>query len=196
MLAELSTEEQNFVLQIYEDYREFMFKRAYEILRNEHDAADAVQDAMLKIIRFIDKFQGNDSNEIHNKVVIGIRSTIERKAIDHYNGKKKQRENETDMSVTFEDDEESQMREVEDSSADIEQLLLTHEMQEDVQRALQQLSLDLQDAVNLVYFSGYSQVEAAEYLGIKDGTMRKRIFTARKQLAKILGGEYGERNEE
>lgn len=196
MLAELSTEEQNFVLQIYEDYREFMFKRAYEILRNEHDAADAVQDAMLKIIRFIDKFQVNDSNEIHNKVVIGIRSTIERKAIDHYNGKKKQRENETDMSVTFEDDEESQMREVEDSSADIEQLLLTHEMQEDVQRALQQLSLDLQDAVNLVYFSGYSQVEAAEYLGIKDGTMRKRIFTARKQLAKILGGEYGERNEE
>lgn len=196
MLAELSTEEQNFVLQIYEDYREFMFKRAYEILCNEHDAADAVQDAMLKIIRFIDKFQGNDSNEIHNKVVIGIRSTIERKAIDHYNGKKKQRENETDMSVTFEDDEESQMREVEDSSADIEQLLLTHEMQEDVQRALQQLSLDLQDAVNLVYFSGYSQVEAAEYLGIKDGTMRKRIFTARKQLAKILGGEYGERNEE
>lgn len=196
MLAELSTEEQNFVLQIYEDYREFMFKRAYEILRNEHDAADAVQDAMLKIIKFIDKFQGNDSNEIHNKVVIGIRSTIERKAIDHYNGKKKQRENETDMSVTFEDDEESQMREVEDSSADIEQLLLTHEMQEDVQRALQQLSLDLQDAVNLVYFSGYSRVEAAEYLGIKDGTMRKRIFTARKQLAKIFGGEYGERNEE
>ena len=196
MLAELSTEEQNFVLQIYEDYREFMFKRAYEILRNEHDAADAVQDAMLKIIKFIDKFQGNDSNEIHNKVVIGIRSTIERKAIDHYNGKKKQRENETDMSVTFEDDEESQMREVEDSSVDIEQLLLTHEMQEDVQRALQQLSLDLQDAVNLVYFIGYSQVEAAEYLGIKDGTMRKRIFTARKQLAKILGGEYGERNEE
>ena len=188
MLAELSTEEQNFVLQIYEDYREFMFKRAYEILRNEHDAADAVQDAMLKIIKFIDKFQGN--------VVIGIRSTIERKAIDHYNGKKKQRENETDMSVTFEDDEESQMREVEDSSVDIEQLLLTHEMQEDVQRALQQLSLDLQDAVNLVYFIGYSQVEAAEYLGIKDGTMRKRIFTARKQLAKILGGEYGERNEE
>ena len=196
MLAELSTEEQNFVLQIYEDYREFMFKRAYEILRNEHDAADAVQDAMLKIIKFIDKFQGNDSNEIHNKVVIGIRSTIERKAIDHYNGKKKQRENETDMSVTFEDDEESQMREVEDSSVDIEQLLLTHEMQEDVQRALQQLSLDLQDAVNQVYFIGYSQVEAAEYLGIKDGTMRKRIFTARKQLAKILGGEYGERNEE
>ena len=184
------------MLQIYEDYREFMFKRACEILRNEHDAADAVQDAMLKIIKFIDKFQGNDSNEIHNKVVIGIRSTIERKAIDHYNVKKKQRENETDMSITFEDDEESQIREVEDSSVDIERFLLTREMQEDVQRALQQLSLDLQDAVNLVYFSGYSQVEAAEYLGIKDGTMRKRIFTARKQLAKILGGEYGERNEE
>lgn len=196
MLAEISTEEQNFVLQIYEDYREFMFKRAYEILHNEHDAAEAVQDAMLKIIKFIDKFQGNDSNEIHNKVVIGIRSTIERKAIDHYNVRKKQRENETDMSITFEDDEESQIREVEDSSVDIERFLLTREMQEDVQRALQQLSLDLQDAVNLVYFSGYSQVEAAEYLGIKDGTMRKRIFTAKKQLAKILGGEYGERNEE
>ena len=196
MLAELSTEDQNFVLQIYEKYGKFMFKKAYEILQDEHDAADAVQDAMLKIIKFIDKFHGDDNNEIHNKVVICIRGIIEHKAIYHYNEKKKRYAHENGMCFAFEDDEEAQIREIEDSSADIEHLIITLETQEKVQRALCRMSHDLQDAVNLVYFSGYSQAEAAEFLGINAGTLRKRIYTARKQLAKLLEGEYDERNEE
>ena len=49
ILADLSAEEKDFVFRIYEDYGDYMYKEAYKILRNGHDAADAVQDAMVKI---------------------------------------------------------------------------------------------------------------------------------------------------
>jgi len=50
ILASLETEEekQEF-LQLYEQYRQLMFNRAYAILQNEHNAEDAVSTAFLHI---------------------------------------------------------------------------------------------------------------------------------------------------
>lgn len=195
ILADLSVEEKDLVLRIYEDYGDYMYKEAYKILRNEHDAADAVQDAMLKIIKFISKFEGNTGNEIRNKVVIGIRSTIRRKAIDHYNSNKKRYAKETDFFVRFYDDDETRESEPEDENADIEQIVITKEMQEAVQKAILQLPPELQDAINLVYYCDFSCIEAAKFLGITDNALRNRLYRARKKLKEMLRGDFGEFNE-
>lgn len=195
ILADLSVEEKDFVLRIYEDYGDYMYKEAYKILRNEHDAADAVQDAMVKIIKFIAKFEGNTGNEIRNKVVIGIRSTIRRKAIDHYNINKKRYAKETDFFVRFYDDDETRESEPEDENADIEQIVITKEMQDIVQKAILQLPTELQDAINLVYYCDFSCIEAAKFLGITDNALRNRLYRARKKLKEMLRGDFGEFNE-
>lgn len=195
ILADLSVEEKDFVLRIYEDYGDYMYKEAYKILRNEHDAADAVQDAMVKIIKFIAKFEGNTGNEIRNKVVICIRSTIRRKAIDHYNINKKRYAKETDFFVRFYDDDETRESEPEDENADIEQIVITKEVQEAVQKAILQLPTELQDAINLVYYCDFSCVEAAKFLGITDNALRNRLYRARKKLKEMLRGDFGEFNE-
>lgn len=194
LLADLSVEQKDLVLDIYEKYADFMYSEAYGILHNKHDAEDAVSDTMVKIIKYIEKFSENDGNKIRNKVVISIRSAIRNKAIDYYKSNKKKSGKEVDMIFTPDDDDEFEV-EVEDKGVNIEELMITKETQEIVQKALLQLTEEQQYAINLVYFSGFSQEEAAEYLGIKAGTLRKRIFTARNKLRELLGGEFGERNE-
>ena len=44
--------------QIYETYRDLMFRVASQILRNDHDAEDAVHQAFVSIIRVLIKFPG------------------------------------------------------------------------------------------------------------------------------------------
>lgn len=193
MLADLGSEDQDFVIRIYEQYGGYMYKQAYSILNNQHDAEDAVQDVMIKIIRHLMKFEGNTDNEIRNKVVICIRAAITNKAIDHYKNNKKRNEHEVSMYYKSDDDEYNTIN-IEDTSVDLDRIAITKETQEIIKNAIVQLSQPLQDALNLVYIEGFSCVEAADFLGITDVAVRARIFKARKKLAEMLGGKFGEQN--
>ena len=55
LLADLSVEQKDLVLDIYEKYADFMYSEAYGILHNKHDAEDAVSDTMVKIIKYIER---------------------------------------------------------------------------------------------------------------------------------------------
>ena len=67
--------------------------------------------------------------------------------------------------------------------------MIKEEEYEIVRKALLELTQDMQDAVNLVYMSGYSCAEAADFLGISDVALRARLFKARKRLKEILEKE-------
>ena len=67
--------------------------------------------------------------------------------------------------------------------------MIKEEECEIVRKALLELTQDMQDAVNLVYMSGYSCTEAADFLGISDVALRARLFKARKRLKEILEKE-------
>ena len=179
LLADLTTEQHDLALEIFEKYGKYMYSEAYKILRNHHDAEDAVSETMLKIIKFISKFSENDGNEIRNKVVICIRSAICHKAIDYYNANKEKSENEIGLVFIPDDDDEFEI-EVEDKAVNIEELVLTRETQDAVKRALLCLTQEQQDAINLVYYCGFSCVEAARFLGLTDNALRSRLYHARK----------------
>ena len=168
-----------------------MYHTAYSVLRNREDAEDAVSDAMCKIIKFISKFKGNTANEIQNKVVICIRSTVKNKAIDHYNKRKRRLQKETSLYADADDGEE-RMLEIEDESADTEQLVIKSETRSLIRAALLKLPEAQRDAVNLVYLCGYSCVEAAEFLGVSDGAVRARLFKARANLKEMLSKELSD----
>ena len=194
LIADLSTGEQDFVVKLYMEYGDFMFYEALKILKNEHDAQDAVQDAFVKIIKYLTKFSGNSDNEIRNKIVIGIRGAIQNKAIDHYNEKKERLLHETSPYFKSEEDGEYHTKDIPDVLMDIEDIAVTKETQAIVRKAILQLTPTLQDAVNLVYISGFTSVEAADYLGVSDNTIRQRLYAARQIIREMLGDEFGERN--
>ena len=81
---------------------------------------------------------------------------------------------------------EETVREIADMENDPTELTIREEECRAVRDALRTLSPDLRDAVNLVYFSDFSQAEAAKYLEISDSALRNRLFQAKKKLRVIL----------
>jgi RNA polymerase sigma-70 factor (ECF subfamily) len=60
-----------------------------------------------------------------------------------------------------------------------------------VHRALEELNEREREVISLAYWSGLSQSEVAEFLGIPLGTVKTRTRAALMRLADILGDELG-----
>jgi RNA polymerase sigma-70 factor (ECF subfamily) len=60
-----------------------------------------------------------------------------------------------------------------------------------VHRALEELNEREREVISLAYWSGLSQSEVAEFLGIPLGTVKTRTRAALMRLANILGDEVG-----
>jgi RNA polymerase sigma-70 factor (ECF subfamily) len=59
-----------------------------------------------------------------------------------------------------------------------------------VHRALEELSEREREVISLAYWSGLSQSEVAEFLGIPLGTVKTRTRAALARLAEILGDDF------
>ena len=68
----------------------------------------------------------------------------------------------------------------------MESLVISNEAVETVRSELKNLPKSLQDAINLVYFCGFSGKEAADFLNISHNALRVRLFEARKRLKSAL----------
>ena len=186
MLAALSEDDRDFVSVIFEEYGKQMYSIALDILKNEHDADDALQETMYKIIKYVDKFADDDKSKIRNKIMIGLRASIQNTSFRNY--RKKQNKNK------YETDEEEVEIDIEDESAIVDDIVIKGEDCRKIKDALLVLSSDLQDTVNLVYYCDFSCVEAAKFLGVTDNAVRNRLYQARKKLKEVLRGDFDEYN--
>lgn len=184
MLAALSEDDRDFVSGIFEEYGKQMYSIALDILKNEHDADDALQETMYKIIKYVDKFADDDKSKIRNKIMIGLRASIRNTSFRQY--RKQQNKNKHERDFFYESDE--------DESAIVDDIVIKGEDCRKIKDALLVLSSDLQDTVNLVYYCDFSCVEAAKFLGVTDNAVRNRLYHARKKLKEVLRGDFDEYN--
>ena len=184
MLAALGEDDRDFVSGIFEEYGKQMYSIALDILKNEHDADDALQETMYKIIKYVDKFADDDKSKIRNKIMIGLRASIRNTSFRQY--RKQQNKNKHERDFFYESDE--------DESAIVDDIVIKGEDCRKIKDALVGLSSDLQDTVNLVYYCDFSCVEAAKFLGISDNAVRNRLYQARKKLKEVLRGDFDEYN--
>lgn len=188
MLAALGEDERSLAELIYIKYKRQIYKIAYSVLNNHHDAEDVLNDVMLNVINNIEKFVDSDGNKTAAQIVIYSRNA----AINRYNKNKRKSEAESSVSYMDEDGTLNHI-EIPDREYDLEDMILRDETSAIVRKYLLQLPQEYRDAISLVYGYGYSNKDAAGILKITPNALTLRLFKAKKKLMELAGGELYER---
>ncbi len=151
------------------EHADSVYRLAFRLSGNQHDAEDLTQDAFMRVFRSIDKYQpGTFEGWLHRITtnlfldMVRHRSRIAMEALpDDY-----ERVPGTDMTP--------------------EQAYSVANLDPALQEALDELTPDFRVAVVLCDVVGMSYDEIADTLGVKMGTVRSRIHRGRSQLRASL----------
>jgi RNA polymerase sigma-70 factor (ECF subfamily) len=142
------------------------------LLRNEHDAQDAVQDAVLRALRYFDGFQGGDARAWLLAIV--------RNCCHTWYGRHR-----ADRATTSYDDMESSPEL--HSSHEADALAIRSSERALIERALNELPIEFREIIVLRELQEMSYKEISTITGAPIGTVMSRLARARKRMASMLG---------
>lgn len=157
-------------------YETQAFRAAYLITRDEHEAADAAQDAFVRAFRALGSFRPGEPFRpwllriVTNQALNRIQSS-------------KRREN---MHERF----TQAMSQPNDDTASAEKNLETREQNEQLMRAVRRLKPDEQTLITLRYFLELPEVEVAQTLKIPQGTVKSRLHRTLAKLREIIQRDF------
>ena len=187
-LATLADDERSCAEEIFITYEKRIYSIALKILKNHHDAEDTLDRVMINVIENIDKFFGQNRNIIEAQIVIYTRN----EAINLYN--KNVRRSKREISYTcLSDDGVNIDVDIIDETSYIEDIVISKETMESVEKYLHRLPIEYRDTIKLVYVCGYSNKEAAKILHVTPNAVVLRLFKAKNKLINMVGGEFSER---
>lgn len=141
------------------------------LLRDPHQAEDAVQEAFLRAIRHFDGFRGGDGRAWLLSIVRNACFTQLRRR--RAGGDK----------VEFDEAIHSPQREGSEPEADLESVLAA----DSVREGLERLAAEFREVIVLREMEGLSYKEIAQVAGVPIGTVMSRLARARRQLMIALG---------
>ena len=142
------------------------------LLRNEHDAQDAVQDAVLRALRYFDGFRDGDARAWLLAIVRNCCHTWHRR--NHANRE----------TVAYADAEGAPQLH---GSDDADALAIQSSERAVIDRALAELPLEFREVIVLRELQELSYKEISTVTGVPIGTVRSRLARARRRLASSLG---------
>lgn len=152
--------------------KEAMYKTAIVILRNEEDAYDAIQDALIKMYRNIHNLQNIDAFKSWSRKIIinSCYDIIEKnKKVININSR---------LIDTYEETRED-----------------IYQCEDEVVKLLDKIEPDLRLTAILYYYNDLTIKEIAQIIKIPEGTVKSRLSRAREKLYQILKSERREDNE-
>jgi RNA polymerase sigma-70 factor, ECF subfamily len=177
-MARTRSDEDELELAVREHAR-LVYRVAYSVLRNHHDAEDATQEAFVRVVRYRGKLAGvRDPRSWLARVA--WRVAIER------------RRKVAEVSL---DDRDQVVRQMRSLAAGAEEIVLGEEMTGFLEKLIAGLPGKLRDPLTLSTVEEMSPADIAEVLGIKEAAVRSRLFRARRilreKLAALLEGKHG-----
>jgi RNA polymerase sigma-70 factor (ECF subfamily) len=172
-------------------YQHKLVKLVTRYVRNPAEAEDIAQEAFIKAYRALPQFRGDSAfytwlyriaiNTAKNAVVSRDRSPVD------YDLDRSSIDESYDMQGRLKDSETP------------EGLVLTDEIRQTVNAAIEQLPEDLRTAIVLRELEGLSYEQIASTMGCPVGTVRSRIFRAREaidhRLREVFEGGLGRAEE-
>lgn len=159
------------------EYERAVYAIAQRMTGNAEDAADMTQETFIKAYNSLSSFRGDSKfsvwlYRIANNVCLDfLRSRSRRPTVS--------------LSTEDDDGEETQL-DIADESQSPELLLESALTRDAVRRGLDSLPPDYKQILLLREIQGLSYEEIAAALGIESGTVKSRIFRARKRLCTFL----------
>jgi RNA polymerase sigma-70 factor (ECF subfamily) len=154
-------------------------RSAYRDLGNAADAEDAVQDAMLAAYVHLDQFRGQA------QMSTWLTSIVTNCARMHL--RKRPRRAHVSLDEPFGEEQEHSLSErLPDSSPSPEDDCRSAELRGHIVEAVAQLSPSLQRTYRLCGLNGLSLKEAAQTLGVAEGTVKAQMSRARAKLIRML----------
>jgi RNA polymerase sigma-70 factor (ECF subfamily) len=151
------------------------FRVAYGVLRHREDAEDVAQEAFVKAYRALPNFRG-DSAFYTWLYRIAI-NTAKNYLVSQGRRAPTSTQSDVEDAETFDDGDHLRDLNTPDS------MLVTKQVGDAVNRAIDQLPEDLRTAIVLRELEGLSYEEIAESMQCPIGTVRSRIFRAREAIA-------------
>ncbi|MBP8252335.1 MAG: sigma-70 family RNA polymerase sigma factor [Herpetosiphon sp.] len=148
----------------YQQYVNLVFSMALHVLRDQSLAEEVAQDVLVTVWRRATLF-----NPERGTVSSWLLTITRRRAIDYLRLR-------ANLTPLLSDEEWARQPAMPAVIPDV-----------DLQSALAQLPSDQRDPLNLVYFGGLTQAEAAEQLDVPLGTLKSRIRLALQRLRHVLG---------
>jgi len=172
--AFLETDEQRDTAEmLFEQYRNLMYHTAYGVLKNPHDAEDAVADTLVKVCRNIDKFLGESEKAQKLLLYEYTRNT----AIDRY----RERRRKTCVPL-------NEILTADDPSADPCDAVLAEDFG-DIQSSMRRLPQKYKDLLIMRYGEGLKYKEIAVLVHLPESTVATRLLRAKAMLLKICETE-------
>lgn len=146
-----------------------VFRYLTRVVRNEAQAEELLNEVFLGVWQGAKRYEGRSEPSTwllsiaHNKAVSSLRKKREVSGYDD------------DMAASIEDDADTP----EVSSQKLDKAA-------QIRAAMQGLSVEHREILDLVYYQEQTVSEAAEILGIPEATVKTRMFYARKKLSELL----------
>lgn len=159
------------------EYQKNVYNVALRITGNAEDAADMAQEAFIKAFNSISSFKGD------SRFSVWLYRIVSNVSVDFL--RSKARRPSSSLSIENEEGETVEL-EIADESLSPEKLLEIKLSSQAVRRGLDSLPEDYRQILLLREIQGLSYDEIAQILDIEIGTVKSRIFRARKKLCAYL----------
>ena len=157
------------------EYQTAIYHLALRMVGNPQDATDLTQEIFLQAYRNLAAFRGE------SKFFVWLYRLACNRCTDFL------RQHQATISLTVDNETDNSLElEIPDQRFSPESALEQKELRAAIARGLQQLSPAEQEILTLRELNGCSYDEISEILSLEPGTVRSRIFRARKKLCAIL----------
>jgi RNA polymerase sigma-70 factor (ECF subfamily) len=173
--------------EIVQRFHRRIYNICYRFAGSADDAQDLTQEVFIKVYKTVGSFDG-DKASFNTWVTTVTRNLL----VDHFRKTRNDRATDSiDASQGADEDGPTLAdRLASDGSENPQKHVESRERREMVQRALQQISPDLREAVILRDLQDMDYREIAQVLKVPEGTVKSRINRGRAELARLLQRTY------
>lgn len=157
-------------------YEKNVYNIALKMVGDPEDAADMTQETFIKAYRALSSFRGDSK---FSSWLYRIASNV---CLDFL----RSRSRHPQVSLSTVDEDDRATFELPDMRQNPEEQLMKKLGMEAVRRGLEQLPEQQRQILVLRELGGLSYAELAQTLGLEEGTVKSRIFRARKRLCALL----------